>query len=176
MPLPDLVQVAKALVRRPLARVGVLGVGARALELAFGGRQRQAYVRTAPSAQNAVDIFAGQWFSSFPDDVDVDSGGTYPQFADERMGWGLRCLGGVDGATVLELGPMEGGHTAMIERAGARQVVAVEANIQCFLRCLVTKEVLGCRARAFCAAISSCTCRPRPSVTTSSSPRACSIT
>ena len=64
-------------------------------------------------------------------------------FEDERISWGFRTLGGVEGRTVLELGPLEGGHSYMAQGAGAESVVAVEANRDAFLRCLVTKEIFG---------------------------------
>jgi hypothetical protein len=55
----------------------------------------------------------------------------------------------VEGLRVLELGPLDGGHTAMLERAGAARVDAIEANRLAFLRCLVTKELLGLSAARF---------------------------
>jgi hypothetical protein len=72
----------------------------------------------------------------------VESGGEFAAFEDERMQWALPRLG-IEGKTVLELGPLEGGHTWMIEQAGASGVTAVEANQRAFLKCLVTREVMG---------------------------------
>jgi len=46
---------------------------------------------------------------------------------------------------VLELGPLEGGHTYQLEALGA-DVTAVEGNAEAYLKCLVVKEVLGLRA------------------------------
>ena len=48
-------------------------------------------------------------------------------FADARLEWGLAALGGVADRTVLELGPMEGSHTYLLEQKGARAITAVEA-------------------------------------------------
>ena len=56
--------------------------------------------------------------------------------ADER-------LGGFKGRTVLELGPLEGGHSYMLQHLGAPSVVAVEANTRAFMRCLCIKEIFG---------------------------------
>ncbi|MFN8224464.1 MAG: DUF1698 domain-containing protein [Gaiellales bacterium] len=68
--------------------------------------------------------------------------GTAELFDDSRMHWGFERLGGLDGRSVLELGPLEGGHSYMAQRAGASRVVAVESNRQAFLKCLVVKELL----------------------------------
>ena len=62
----------------------------------------------------------------------------------------LRALGsGFAEAEVLELGPLEGGHTYMFSQLGAREIVALEANGRAFLKCLVTKEVLGIERARF---------------------------
>ena len=50
---------------------------------------------------------------------------------------------------MLEIGPLDGGHTAMAHAAGAARVVAVEANREAFLKCLVTKELLGLPRASF---------------------------
>ncbi len=44
---------------------------------------------------------------------------------------------------MIELGPLEGGHTYMMESLGAESVLAVEANKRAYLKCLIVKEVLG---------------------------------
>ena len=46
------------------------------------------------------------------------------------------------GKKVLELGPLEGGHTYMFLKAGAQSVLGLEANTRCYLKCLVVKEAL----------------------------------
>jgi SAM-dependent methyltransferase len=43
---------------------------------------------------------------------------------------------------VLELGPLEGGHSAMLHAAGA-SVLAIESNTNAFLKCLITKNLLA---------------------------------
>jgi hypothetical protein len=57
------------------------------------------------------------------------------------VSWAIDQLGGVEDMRVLELGPLECGHTYMLQRAGAREVVAVEAHRRAYLRCLVVKEL-----------------------------------
>lgn len=106
------------------------------------------YVPTAPSPQNAVDIFAGEWASRFPDFLGVTSGWS-PLFESEMVTWGVELLGGVTGQRLLELGPLEGAHTYILDRMGASEIVAVEANNRAFLKCLVTKELLDMTSAKF---------------------------
>lgn len=108
-----------------------------------------AYIAAAPSAQTAVDVFAGEWASAFPAPLGDVRAGSIPLFEDGRISWAVEQLGGVAGARVLELGPLEGGHTYMLDRAGAAEVVAVEANTRAFLKCLIAKELLGMPAARF---------------------------
>jgi hypothetical protein len=104
------------------------------------------YVAKAPCAQNAVDIFAGEWSAELPV-ADVTAGGV-PLFKDDRVDWAIEQLGGVSGRFVLELGPLEGGHTYMLVNAGA-SVTAIEAQTRAYLRCLITKELLGMTGARF---------------------------
>lgn len=99
------------------------------------------YVDSAPSSQNAIDLVPG-WSTSFPDHCGVTAG-ALATYLDARITWAIACYGEplVD-REVLELGPLEAGHTAMLEAAGAR-VDAVEANQLAFTRCLVAKEIMG---------------------------------
>ena len=70
-------------------------------------------------------------------------------FEDHRITWGLEVLGGVQDQSVLELGPLEGGHTFMLQKAGARDIVAVEGNGRAYLKCLCSKEMLGIDRASF---------------------------
>jgi SAM-dependent methyltransferase len=109
------------------------------------------YFKTAPSLQNAIDIFTGEWASKFPPPHDQLSAGTIPVFQDGRLLWGIQQLGGVYGQNVLELGPLEGAHSYMLERAGATSITAIEANSRAFLKCLITKEIFNLvRSRFLC--------------------------
>ncbi len=77
--------------------------------------------------------------------------GDLSMFEDGRIAWGLSQLGGVKDQSVLELGPLEGGHSYMFERAGAASVLAIEANPRAYLKCLVVKEILSLtRTRFLC--------------------------
>jgi hypothetical protein len=106
------------------------------------------YVHTAPSPQNALDVFKGDWWSHVPEPAGLKSG-QLPLFADDRITWAVQALGGVKDRTVLELGPLEAGHTYMLEQAGARSILAIEANTRAYLKCLIAKEVVGLRRSSF---------------------------
>ena len=100
------------------------------------------YVTGPPSDQNALDIFRGEWASRFPAEFSSLRAGTIPLFEDPRVSWALQELGSIEGQNVLELGPLEGGHSFMLERAGARSIISIEANTRAFLKCLISKEIL----------------------------------
>ena len=106
------------------------------------------YIRHAPHAQNAVDIFKGQWWSQLPDEYGVGAG-KVPLYWDPRITWAIEAFGGVEGKDVLELGPLEGGHTYMLERAGARSIFAVEGDAHSYLRCLIAKEIVQLQRARF---------------------------
>jgi hypothetical protein len=99
------------------------------------------YVSTAPSAQNAVDIFEGEWSSMFPASLPEIEAGPVPLFSDQRVTWAVEQFGGVTGKSVLELGPLEGAHSYMLSNAGA-DVTAIESQTRAYLRCLIVKELL----------------------------------
>jgi hypothetical protein len=96
----------------------------------------------APSAQAAIDLFANDWSSVLPREIAAESGGGVRLFEAPWVEWFLTQVGSIEGQRVLELGPLECGHSSMLERAGARSVVAVEANSRAYLRCLIIKNLL----------------------------------
>jgi hypothetical protein len=100
------------------------------------------YCRTTPSDQNAIDIFQGEWSSQFPPPFQNLKAGPLAIFQDGRLSWAIDRFGGVGGQTVLELGPLEGGHAYMLEHAGAAFISAIEANSRAYLKCLIAKEIL----------------------------------
>lgn len=110
--------------------------------LVGGERYRDgAFAEGAPSAQAAIDIIPGGWASRLP--LAGVRSGQAELFEDSRVVWAIDALGGVTGASCLELGPLEGAHSYMLEQAGAGRVVSVEANKDAYLKCLITKELLG---------------------------------
>jgi hypothetical protein len=100
------------------------------------------YISSAPSAQNALEIFKGEWWSQLPQPFLHLEAGQIPVFEDPRVHWALDQFGSVNGQTVLELGPLEGAHAYMLERAGFGSVISIEANPRAYLKCLIVKEIL----------------------------------
>jgi len=132
-------QVGKVLRKTGVLKSAPEGVPFNALD---------SYASSAPSAQLAIDVFPGEWSSALPAELDVRAGHAQ-LFEDPRIERAIEWLGGdVKGAKVLELGPLEGGHTYMFERAGA-DVLAIESNSRAFLKCLVVKELLSLQRARF---------------------------
>ena len=98
-----------------------------------------AYVDQPPSPEAVAALFEGQWVSALPG---IPSGDV-PLFGDDRIQWAMDLAGGVTGKRILELGPLEGGHSYMLDRAGAASIRAIEANSLCFLKCLLVQQLFG---------------------------------
>lgn len=113
------------------------------------GNILDAYVTSAPSTQTALDIFKGEWASKLPGELAQMAAGQIPLFEDPRVAWAIEQFGGVAGKSVLELGPLEAGHTYMLEQAGAASITAIEANTRAYLKCLIAKEILQIRRANF---------------------------
>lgn len=99
------------------------------------------YSRDVPRHQNAVDALPG-WNSAFPPERGLNAG-THPLFADGRINWAVSQAGSLENKRIIEVGPLEGMHTYMLNRQRPKSIDAIEANKGCFLRCLVAKEILG---------------------------------
>jgi hypothetical protein len=93
------------------------------------------YVTSPPTAENAFSLFRNSWSTKF---AEISDSGSADLSNDHRIAWLLERMP-VAGKSVLELGPLEGGHTLMLERAGA-EVTAIEANIGAFFRSLIVKN------------------------------------
>jgi hypothetical protein len=106
----------------------------------------ETYESRTPAPQNAIDAVPG-WNTMFPAKYGVVAGNRV-HMQDERIVWAADRFGPLADKNVLELGPLEGAHTFQLHQRGAH-VVAVEANKQAFLRCLITKEILGMRRAKF---------------------------
>jgi hypothetical protein len=90
----------------------------------------------------------GGWTTQF--EVDGTTvGGKAILAKDPRMIWHMEKIGGVKGKRILELGPLEGGHTKMMVEAGAKKVIAIEGLSDCFLRCLIVKEAFNLKNAEF---------------------------
>ena len=109
----------------------------------------------APSDQNALDLFSGEWSSQPPPTRSDLQAGAVPLYEDPRISWAQEQLvdmgfaGGFTDRDVLELGPLEAGHTYLIDRLRARSITAVEANARSYMKCLVAKEVFGIERARF---------------------------
>ncbi|MFN8117398.1 MAG: class I SAM-dependent methyltransferase [Bacteroidia bacterium] len=99
------------------------------------------YNTNKPSNQDLIDIFKGEWSSTLPP-LNNESyiSGHADLFNDPRIKL-LNDHVGLNGKSVLELGPLEAGHTYMMHKFGASSIVAVEANNRALLKCLLVKEM-----------------------------------
>lgn len=106
-----------------------------------------------PSHQNGIDLFAGRWASDLAKVRPLANTGPADLFVgDPRPGMAAATLGQggrLDGLTVLELGPLEAGHSYQLENLGAEYVLGIEANAEAYLKCLIVKEALNLKACHF---------------------------
>jgi hypothetical protein len=100
------------------------------------------FLTVPPSEQNAFDLFPTAWSSTFDG---VDTSGNFRGADDARLKWLFRQVD-FKGKSVLELGPLEAGHTCMMEKAGA-SVLGIESNKGAFIRCLIAKNYLDLSAK-----------------------------
>lgn len=104
------------------------------------------FIRSSPDIQNVLDLFHGEWSTIMPSDLGAVSHPGYAElFSDPRIGWANEVLGPIEGSNILELGPLEGAHSYLLERLGAASITAIEGNSRAFLKCLCMKEVMGMR-------------------------------
>ena len=111
---------------------------------------KEVYCRQKPSNQTIADIFKGEWFSSFPDQYNVEAGAInhFDFSTDPRVQWANQVMNGaIKDARVLELGPYEAYNSWQLEQLGAKEVIVVENNKISYLKCLVVKEITGLNAR-----------------------------
>lgn len=92
----------------------------------------------APSTQNALSLFEGEWTSAVPGGY---LSGTAALFDDHRVHAIGKNIGGFLGKSVLELGPLEGGHSIMMAEYGASSILSIEANSRAFLKCLIVNSI-----------------------------------
>ncbi len=105
------------------------------------------FERRFPTHQNAIDIFGDHWASKVEEVYPGLTSGQMPMFsADRRPSVAAQYLGfepgSLQGMNILELGPLEGAHTYQLAKLGADSILAIEANAEAFLKCLVVKEIL----------------------------------
>lgn len=90
--------------------------------------------------QRAFDE-CGPWVTGFTIEG-LHYGGSYQAASDSRLSLFLRKVS-IEGKRVLEFGPLEGGHTLALARAGAGEIVAVEGRPDNHGRCLLIKDLFG---------------------------------
>jgi hypothetical protein len=100
------------------------------------------HITGRPGEVPPFDIFAGEWSSLVPG----YGGGIATLFDDHRIHWLGEQVGGFGGKRILDLGPLEGGHTCMMATHGAESVTAIEGNVSAFLKCLIVQNALGFKA------------------------------
>lgn len=102
-----------------------------------------------PSHQNAIDIFTDKWASKVESVYPGVMSGIAPMFTeeDQRPRIAARHLGVVPMSlhdmSVLELGPLEAAHTYQLAKLGAKEIIAIESNIEAYIKCLIVKEILN---------------------------------
>lgn len=97
----------------------------------------QMYATGEPNLQDTVDIFKGTWSSKLPGGL---VSGDADTFNDVRVDLVQKEFN-LGGKNVLELGPMEAGHTFGMHALGVESIIGVEANSNCYLKCLMVKEI-----------------------------------
>jgi SAM-dependent methyltransferase len=136
---------AKSLVRKLTAPLREARARARA---PFQNKFEQ----RAPTHANAIDIFSGRWASDLSIFNREWRGGGANLIVDPRPDYAVQQFGAnarLDGMSVLELGPLEGMHTWRLEQRGAARIVAIESNVEAYLKCLIMKEALGLKRAEF---------------------------
>lgn len=111
------------------------------------------YVNSAPSDEFAINLFKGEWSSHLPGFPDAISGSS-PLFDDQRMHAWIKKITEFNPHSVsepyafkiLELGPLEGGHTYMLSLKGW-DITAIESNCRAFMKCLIAANIYRTRAR-----------------------------
>lgn len=100
------------------------------------------FLENEPSKQNVLNVFAGDWSSAMPIGSDlVSKPGPAGLFDDHRITWAASVLNGFKNKKILELGPLEGGHSYMLQQHGAAAIHSIESNTRAYLRCLCIKEL-----------------------------------
>lgn len=107
------------------------------------------YIKSAPNSQIALDIFKEEWSSKLPDSLGKLEAGSALLFEDPRIEWCASQIGGFENKNVLELGPLEAGHTYMMESLGAQSIISIEGNTRAYLKCLIVKELLELKRTRF---------------------------
>ena len=115
----------------------------------FGGAK---FEQRAPAHANALELFSGRWATDLSQLDPSWSGGVAHLASDPRPLLAAQYLGTgnrLDGMSVLELGPLEGMHTHRLEQLGAARILAIESNVEAYLKCLIIKEAMRMTRSSF---------------------------
>jgi 2-polyprenyl-3-methyl-5-hydroxy-6-metoxy-1,4-benzoquinol methylase len=100
------------------------------------------YLKLAPNPINALSIFKDEWSSTLPSQLGIAGPGPHQLFDDARIKQIYEYIPDISQFKILELGPLEGGHSFMLN-SKAKKIVAIEANRNAFLKCLIVKNLLS---------------------------------
>ena len=107
------------------------------------------YNKLYPSDQNALNIFEEEWSSKLPTNFGLSTSGEADLFEDQRIVWAEEQGIEFQDKRVLELGPLEAGHTWMMDQRGTKHILAIEAHEHAYLKCLIVKEFTQMRSARF---------------------------
>jgi hypothetical protein len=105
------------------------------------------FITSLPTPQNAVNILEGKWVCYLPVEGLRSGGMNLFSTEDRRPQMVVDVCGDITGFKVLELGPPEGAHSYQLERLGAGSILGIDANPEFYLKSLITKEILGLKAK-----------------------------
>lgn len=111
------------------------------------------YVNSYPTDFNSINLFKNEWSSILPGELAAFGGGSQ-LFDDSRVKYWVNkiseyfpvSLSNPSLFNVLELGPLEGGHTFMLSKNGWN-ITAIESNARAFLKCLITANIYKTNAK-----------------------------
>jgi hypothetical protein len=102
------------------------------------------FATRAPDRSNALNIYKGSWKFGYDRMSYAEIRANI--LRDPRPQWCAEVYPDFHRLRIVELGPADGYNTAGLEFAGARNVTAIEGNVDAFLRCLILKNYLGLQA------------------------------
>lgn len=123
-----------------------LGIGKKPVTVPKAGHLDE-YETSFPRYQNAINALPG-WNQAFQPELGLEAGNVH-LYHDPRILWAIEQAGSLAGKRILEIGPLEAAHTWLLDQQGPALIDAVEANKLCYLRCLVTKEILQLKTARF---------------------------
>jgi hypothetical protein len=99
------------------------------------------FATLAPNRRNAFNIYKSNWKYGYDEMSFAEIYGSVMR--DPRPRWCAEEFPNFNRLHIVEIGPADGYHTAGLEFCGARNVTAIEGNVDAFLRCIILKNYLG---------------------------------